>query len=313
MINIKKSKCIFKDCIIARSYNFPNETKKLYCKTHSLNGMIDLNNKNKICIHPKCETRANFNYKNETKAIYCNIHKKENMINIISSICIFKDCKTLSSFNYPNETKPLYCSIHAENGMIDIRHKRCIEENCDKFQRFDKYCARCFYAKFPNDNKCKYVKIKENEVKKFIQENFKELSIIYDEQLKGDGLCFNIRPDIMIHLNTYSIIVECDEYQHKSYEIQCDISRTHKIQEALNRSIIMIRFNPDEYIDLDKKKIKSCFKIDTKIGLTVIPKDQEILWKERLELLKDTIIENLDIKLEEPIKIIKLFYDNLEK
>ena len=75
----------------------------------------------------------------------------------------------------------------------------------------------------------------------------------------------------------------------------------------------MIRFNPDEYIDLDKKKIKSCFKIDTKIGLTVIPKDQEELWNNRLNKLKDIIIENLDIKLEEPKKIIKLFYDNLEK
>ena len=116
----------------------------------------------------------------------------------------------------------------------------------------------------------------------------------------------------MIHLNTYSIIIECDEYQHKSYDISCELARIHKIQEALNRPIIMIRFNPDEYIDLNNKKIKSCFKIDKKLGLTIIPKDQEILWKERLELLKNIIIENLDIKLEEPIKIIKLFYDEIK-
>ena len=117
----------------------------------------------------------------------------------------------------------------------------------------------------------------------------------------------------MIHLNTYSIIIECDENQHKSYEIQCDISRTHKIQEALNRPILMIRFNPDEYVDSNKKKIKSCFKIDTKIGLTIIPKDQEELWNNRLNKLKDTIIENLNINLEEPIKLIKLFYDNYKE
>ena len=193
--------------------------------------------------------------------------------------------------------------------MINITHKICIQPLCDKLQQLDEYCIRCFYALYPNDNRCKRIKIKENEVKKFIQDNLKGLTFIYYEPLKGDGSCFNIRPDVMLHLNNHSLIIECDEYQHKFYNVDCDNTRTHKIQEALNRPIISIRFNPDEYIDDNRKKVQSCFKIDKKLGLTTIPKTQEKEWNNRLDVLRTTISKNITTEPDVPIKIIKLFYD----
>ena len=45
------------------------------------------------------------------------------------------------------------------------------------------------------------------------------------------------------------MIIECDENQHKYYTKDCIIPRIHRIQEALNRNIIVIMFNPDGYID----------------------------------------------------------------
>ena len=88
----------------------------------------------------------------------------------------------------------------------------------------------------------------------------------------------------------------------------CDEARINNIQEALNRPIIIIRFNPDAYTE-NRKKIKSCFKDDEKTGLKTIPKNQEQNWNNRLSVLNDTINDNLEYINDEPIKLIKLFYD----
>ena len=345
MINVIHAKCI--GCKIKHpSYNYPNDKKRLYCGDCKLEGMIDVANVNAKCI--KCEIkRANFNFPNELKALFCGDCKSEGMINIKDKKCFgcknkipsfnysnekkalyCKKCKLdgmidiisikklcikcnikMPSFNNTNETKAIYCKDCKLEGMVNIISKRCIIPLCDKKQQIDNYCYRCFYALNPNDDRCKRIKIKENEVKKFIQKEFADLSFIFDEHIKGDGLCINKRPDILLNLNKHSIIIEIDENQHKGYNIDCDISRTNKIQEALNRPIIIIRFNPDDYINENNKKITSPFIINKKLGLTTIPKNKEEEWNNRLLKLKETIIENLEYKSDEPIKIIKLFYD----
>ena len=123
-------------------------------------------------------------------------------------------------------------------------------------------------------------------------------------------MCINKRPDILLNLNKHSIIIEIDENQHKGYDVGCDNARTFIMQEALNRPTIFIRFNPDDYVYENNKKVLSPFKIDKKLGLTTIPKENENEWNNRLLLLKEIIKNNLEYKSEEPIRIIKLFYDN---
>jgi len=115
-----------------------------------------------------------------------------------------------------------------------------------------------------------------------------------------------------LHLNKHSIIIEIDENQHKWYNPICDEARINNIQEALNRPIIIIRFNPDAYTE-NRKKIKSCFKDDEKTGLKTIPKNQEQNWNNRLSVLNDTINDNLEYINDEPIKLIKLFYDIIKR
>lgn len=196
--------------------------------------------------------------------------------------------------------------------MIDVKNAICNTPLCDKHSQIDGKCIRCFYALNPNDKRCKRIKLKENEVVKYIKQEFNELNWIFDMFISGDGLCFNVRPDALLHLNNHSLIIEIDENQHKFYDVSCDEARTHKIQEALDRPIIIIRFNPDEYIDNNKQKIKSCFKVDKKLGLTIIPKNEEENWNDRLKTLKKTILENLIKISENPIKIIKLYYDEFD-
>ena len=306
MIDIKNPKCI--TCNLKQPYfNLPDQKKALYCGDCKTNDMIDIKN-------PKCITcnlkRPYFNLPDQKKGLYCFDCKEDGMIDVINKKCITCNLK-IPHFNLPDQKKGLYCGDCKKDGMIDVKNKKCIgiDPLCDQQAKIQKYCSRCYYSLHP-DKASKRIKFRELEVYKFLQENFKDLNIIYNKHLKGDGQCLRDQPDFLIHLNHHSLIIECDENQHKYYNKECIIPRIHRIQEALNRNIIVIMFNPDSYIDENNKKIKGCFGIDKKTGLGVISKTDIDKLNSRFITLKDTINENMIYSVDnEPIRIIKLFYD----
>ena len=51
--------CQYDGCTIQPKYNLSGEKKKLYCKLHKLENMIDITHTK--CQHDNCKTRANFN------------------------------------------------------------------------------------------------------------------------------------------------------------------------------------------------------------------------------------------------------------
>ena len=304
MINVKSPKCL--KCNLKQPYfNLPNQKKALYCGDCKNPDMINV--KDRKCL--KCNIkRPGFNLPNQKKALYCFDCKEPDMIDIKNPKCITCNIKQ-PLFNLPDQKKALYCGDCKKDGMIDIKHPKCITPLCEQYVTIQKHCCRCYYALNP-DKAPKRIKFKELEVYKFLQENFKELNIIYNQYLKGDGKCLREQPDFLIHFNHHSLIIECDENQHKYYNKECIIPRIHRIQETLNRNIIVIMFNPDGYVDENNKKIKSCFGIDKKTGLNVITKANIDKFNNRLLTLKDSINNNIISSVDnEPIKIIKLFYD----
>ena len=111
------------------------------------------------------------------------IDKKKSAQTDLLERCKNKKCIKCNNkqpvFNYENEKKALYCGDCRLENMIDVISKRCITPFCYKQQHIDNYCCRCFYALNPNDKRCRRIKIKENEVKLFIQNEFKDLSFIF--------------------------------------------------------------------------------------------------------------------------------------
>src|SRR5690606_35153880 len=78
-----------------------------------------------ICIEDECFMIANFPGKK--KRLYCKNHVKDGMINVMSSkLCIEPGCDKYSSFNFPGKKKRLYCKKHAKDGMVNILNKFCI-------------------------------------------------------------------------------------------------------------------------------------------------------------------------------------------
>lgn len=152
-------------------------------------------------------------------------------------------------------------------------------------------------------------KTKEKTVVDYIQQTF-DKSWICDKRI-NDG-CSKRRPDLLLDMGKHVIIIEIDENQHMNYDCSCENKRLMEIsQDVGHRPIVFIRFNPDDYIDSNGQKIKSCWIPNKSNGLLYIPKTKEVEWNNRLDILKNQIQYWLYNKTEKTIEIIQLFYDKM--
>lgn len=121
-----------------------------------------------------------------------------------------------------------------------------------------------------------------------------------------DGGCSNRRPDVRTECLTHTVIVECDENQHKSGDYSCESKRTMELfQDLGNRPIVVIRFNPDSYLE-DDQKIPGCFKT-TKTGI-FSPNKKE--WDWRMKELKRAVYRRVQTVPEKEVTEVKLFFDS---
>ena len=315
--------CIEENCNKSPGYNFEGNTKRLYCKLHKIDGMVDV--KTKKCIEDNCKKQPCCNFENESKAIYCSDHKKENMINVISNRCQNAVCSKLATYGYEALSKRVSCLEHKTKDMIDLVHKKCHEVYCDKRPNYNfedmsigiyckshakenmidvehprckecnitrisnsKYkglCLRCFMFQNPNEKIVKNYKIKENHITNFLKTEFKNVDLVLDKQVNGG--CSGKRPDCYIDKYTHILIIEVDEEQHNNYDNHCENKRTMQLfQDFGNRPLVIIRFNPDSYVK-EGKKFKSCFKVHKVHGIPII--DERSNWANRLEKLKESV------------------------
>ena len=222
MIDIKHPKCI-KCKIKHSSFGLPIDKKATFCRNCKNDDMINI--KSPKCIKCKIK-RPNYGLSTDKKATLCGNCKNDDMIDIKSPKCI--KCKIKRPFfGLQTDKKATFCKDCKNDDMINITSPRCITPLCDKYSNIDKYCIRCFYALNPNDKQCKRIKFKENEMIKYIKETFKDLNWICDNSLIGENMCLKYRPDVLLHLNNHSIIIECDEKQHRHYKDNntCENSR----------------------------------------------------------------------------------------
>ena len=301
MIDVKSKRCLF--CEKIPNYNLPNEKTGIYCVEHKLENMIDV--KNKRCLF--CEKIPNYNLPNEKTGIYCVEHKLENMIDVKSKRCLF--CDKYPYYNLPEENTGIYCVKHKLENMIDVHSKRC-KNGCNTIvnstttSKYKGYCLRCFIYTFPDEPVAKNYKVKEKHVKDFIDSEFKDYKFIYDKKIV-DG-CSLRRPDFYLDCYTHVIVVECDENSHNGYS--CENKRMMQLFiDSGSIPFVIIRFNPDKYIDINNKKIDSCFVYHKKTNVPIIK--NKLLWQQRLDTLKDKIQYYIDNIPTKEITIEQLYYD----
>jgi hypothetical protein len=342
MVDVNHKKCIEKDCNTRPSYNYKGEKQPLYCKTHSKKDMADVISD--ICKEEGCNIKPMFNYKGEKKGLYCKSHALIDMVDVKNKRCIIDDCNTRPNYGYCGES-PTRCSKHKDNVMFINPKRKCIgkdEEECNEIATYgikepthceehssineislvvstckkcglkdslvtrDKLCITyCSPTKLFEEYK-KREKTKEILMLKYLDEyvNIEKHYKVQDDKILNP-LCNLYRPDRIYDCLTHSVIVECDEEQHKKY-IFCssykdlehsELCRMHEIQNAVGLPCIFIRWNPDN------------FKINGKIC-------KKYNMKDRLKTLVKWIEHCVNLVPEEdfcPVKYKKLFYDNYDE
>lgn len=253
MINIRKDSCLL--CYTSASFNYPGETR-MYCRTHSLDGMIDVTNK--MCPHEDCtgNMRAIYNFPGQSKAIYCRNHKEINMVDIVHKMCQDSSCSKTNPrsalYGYPGQGSE-YCSEHMKEGMIILPNTKCSHTNCTDFAIFgsktsrgefceehapqnylcviNKTCSKCnlldildqdgYCVSCNPENFINYRLAKQKKVIAWLNANghddYTSVDTIPDEINEcKEGNTFGYRPDVYYDCGTHFVIIEVDEEQHNT-------------------------------------------------------------------------------------------------
>jgi len=141
--------------------------------------------------------------------------------------------------------------------------------------------------------------LKEHHLRDALKKIYPNLSMIFNKQL---GACSKRRPDVFIECHTHSIVIECDEHQHRN--TLCEEKRMMEIyQDTNHRPVIFIRFNPDNYNG------ECCFT-PTERGLNINRKE----WNSRLKKLRERIDFYMNEHPTKAVQIEYLFYkEGIEK
>jgi hypothetical protein len=157
------------------------------------------------------------------------------------------------------------------------------------------------------------IRFKENiiirDIENYLKFNF-GIDIIQNKKIIGGSS--RRRPDVLIQLDTHNIIVEIDERQHHRYNYLDDKKRIQELHDDLNQikplPLIIIKFNPDRYIDNEFKNHKSVFNKDRKTRIYKIGYIKQ--YNLRIDKLKETIIQYYyNVPINSKITIYKLFFN----
>jgi hypothetical protein len=194
-----------------------------------------------------------------------------------------------------------------------------------KKNRYDLHCPRCFVSKHANatdptlrarvaaTKSC--IHARELAVREFLEAAFPEHRWTFDRRLVGSLK----RPDARTTVADRVIIVEVDEDSHR--DRTCEGERVREVEFYKHfkpRTVILIRFNPDQYTRKDGTKVPTCFQWSSTRVSTIVPAKQQTQWDARLAYLKRCIEDWIDPESTipppqegRPVFTHELYYDNI--
>ncbi len=331
---------------VVPSFNYEGETRPIYCKVHQRPDMMDVRTKLR-CTHPACGPRpkvAIFGIPGQ-RATRCFAHQTTGMRDLRSRKCDHPDCDNVTAkYGHPGSTATR-CATHREPGMRHLHKPRCQTPLCDATAckpEYGGHCLRCFLHLHPNNDIVKRHRTKERAVVDFVRKRFPDYTWVFDRVVRVQGgtsqeharaeaepmpACSMRRPDVFLDLGHCSLILEIDENQHETYDCTCENKRLMQLfLDAGSRPMLVIRFNPDEYIASNEELVTSCWGVSRTRELTSVPRAKTADWERRLEALDAAIRLQLrtaalhesaaaSSEATEPLReftVIHLFYDGDE-
>jgi hypothetical protein len=235
-------------CIICQvkkaKYCFGSSDVPTHCLEHKENSMqIFHASEPKYC----CENIAEYGFF-FAKKTHCEIHRLPNQYKNNNP-----KCRQKSFLNYfcpeipcwSDCDYPLRCYEHRKPGDVNICEQKCESCGLNYLLINSKLCDFCRQKTKP----CR----KEIYVKNYLKrENIK---FVHNKSVQENTKCSKRRPDFIIDRGEYKIIVEVDEFQHKNYMQECEITRMKQIYfDYGGFNICFIRYNPDNKLFKHKKQ-----------------------------------------------------------
>ena len=287
--------------------------------------MVDI--KSKRCEHSDCDKRSTYATRGAKRARFCVAHKELGMIDIKHKRCQFLDCDNRAYYGFPGLDAKL-CGAHKEQngvGMVRepkrlchihgcrnpaiwgaLRHDRCDDHKIGDDTNFvESPCTSCGLA-FLLDTatgRCDYCRLgprcrlaRQREVRNYLEANMPEKPwTTYDAVPEDITACKDrYRPDFMWDMDSYVVVLEVDEEQHRTYAEFCDCARMINLLHMFGRPTFFLRFNPDGYVPCEGRPSAS----SSEWGL-----------KRRLKTLQEWLTNSLDSQPEGIGGVLRLFFD----
>ena len=170
--------------------------------------------------------------------------------------------------------------------------------------KYEGYCVNCYSQLFPDKPISRNYRTKERCVADFVRDSFPDYDITFDKKVP-DG-CSKKRPDIRFDFGSFVLIVEVDEHRHQGYS--CENKRIMTIMQDIGlRPMVIIRFNPDAYVNENGNKVTSCWGFN-KLGKSRVKPSKQIEWTDRLNTLNEQIENCISNGPTKDLTVIHLFY-----
>lgn len=342
-VNVAKKIC---ECGKAKPFFGPPGTRSATrCGQCKLDGDIDLYNKK--CI--RCEVRqsaAIIKGREDEGMKYCLTCAAALGFACTNGRVAYCACGTQSIFDIPGTAvkSARFCGqCRDPSKHVDVRHDNqmcsaCCNTRGTRVHDGFLWCQGCFVKTFPHIPTPRNYKTKQRNVEEFLKERFAEkITMTLDRQVErivpeasagaGGGSRFvheefederpcgssGRKPDVLIDMGEWVIVVEVDEGQHKqdSYKSSCENKRIMQIFDDMGRRpTVFIRFNPDNYVDAEGNKVQSPWTVDGRTGSALhVSADNRSAWQTRLEALASAMEHAMTNRPQQDVSIVKLYYD----
>ncbi len=172
-----------------------------------------------------------------------------------------KDCRGAGICDHGIRFQCCFCNSES-NHFCKRRYSngtRCITSKTPK-NKYDGYCARCFVELCPDDPRTALSHLPDKELlaRREVEAEFPGRFIFGKQLLIADRneKCSpaNRYIDMQADLEICVLGIEVDENQHKYYDMDDEKTRIMQIYQDAQKNLVIIRFNPDEYIENGKIK-----------------------------------------------------------
>ncbi|MCP4255849.1 MAG: hypothetical protein GY775_21100 [Candidatus Scalindua sp.] len=176
-----------------------------------------------------------------------------------------------------------------------------------KNPKYDGYCWYCFANLFPDTPVARNYLTKENTVATFLKEKFPNVTWKCNKSVENG--CSKRRPDLLLDMGSYIVIVEVDEHSHVGYDPTCEEKCLGEIWgDVFHHKIVFVRFNTDGYKNEDGNNVPSPWGYN-KLGLCTIWPKWKAAWEVRLDDLRLTVghYQN-ESSIKEEFEFVHLYY-----